>query len=493
MPDHASPHHSNPPRWGTVTFAGGRGGDAPMTWGQLTTWDDIQYFMPESKSFYFVRQDVRPPDAMSLDDVLCSLGDLMDRHETLRTHFVEDERGPRQWVVASGAARALVLEVGAGDPFERAKSVLAGLDVEFAGLTTRPFDHARELPLRLAVLTAEGAPVGVVLLFSRLAVDMESARLVEGDLTCLLTARAEGRPLPPADFGVPPLDDAGFERSERGRRSGGRALRALERQLECMPESMTGPVRPGGSPRYWRGELTSRALPPAVYALARRLGVSSSAVLFGTVTALLAALSGRTGCTLGIVHGNRSTTDRRRSVGSLAQTVTTTVRTDAADFAGHLRTTATGMLGAYLCGRFDPRAAADLVREVTGRRGSAPDLACRFNDMWSWRSAPHADRLAEVAAVADGVREAALRSEFRWVERTDLDKITFFVDIAGDADAMRLLVLADTWRTPPAEVEAFLRGCERLVLAALASPAGGPAMSEVPAAAGWVPLSPAGG
>ena len=442
----------------TVPFSGDRKGSAPLTWGQRTTWDDIQHFLPDVKPFFMLRGVIPVPPGLSVDDVLDRTAELLGRHEALRTLFRTESGQPVQEVQAQGELQVTLFET-ADNPVGNLVDLMGE---QIARITGASFDHARELPLRMGVGLVQGVPVTVVLGLSRLAVDMQSASAVATELFDLLNAAAHGEPEPPRRPARQPLDQAGFERSESGQAISARSLGLLRRDLEVIPPTMFAAPVPTEGPRYWRGALESSAVPMALRILADRYRASLSGVLFATTTALLNALTGVDRCSVGVVYGNRSGPGLRHAVGSLSETVLTTVPVRPGPFGAHVGAATSAMMRAYLNARFDTLDSAALVAEVGGQRGITFDLNCRFNDMWSWKLSDD-DRSPEPIAPGD-VRPACAYTVFNWQEPTDLDKITLFVDVTGTPERIQLQVLADTHRVPATAIRAFLEGFERVLV-----------------------------
>lgn len=446
--------------WRKVDFTGARHGVGPLTWGQRRTWDDIQYFYPEIKGFYVMRRAVPVPPGLSLEKVLDGIRAIVERHEALRTHFREGSAGPEQSVLSDGEVQVAVFEIARHPTGDLLDLMSKGID-KACGVI---FEHETELPVRFGVALSQNTPILVTLAFSRLTVDMQSAVLASTELFTLFDAAARGEVAQLPEPGRSPLDQVEFERSERGRRLNRRSMANLRRDLEAIEPSMFGAPVPLDGPRYWRGCLDSEAAALAVTALSRRYAASPSALLLAVTTSLLNALTGTEICALGLIYGNRSVLGLKGAVGSLSQTALVCVPVRPGSFGAHAETVSSSMTRSYINACFDTLEAAEIVREVSQRRGVTFDLECRFNDMWS-RTLGEDDAKADVEPGL--IRDARARSAFSWTERTDSDKISFYLDISGTAKRMRLLALADTHRIPPAAIQGFLEAVER-VLAALA-------------------------
>jgi hypothetical protein len=380
------------------------------------------------------------------------------RHEALRTHYTTEPNGEvLQHVVRSGSFRVAVVEVDEA-PSAMPEQVLRPLVYDIVGTW---FDHAVELPVRAGVLVHQGMPALLVLGVSHVSADMQATGLLARELTDLLAAKAAGVPRPAAVSAGQPLEMAAWEQSERGRRKSEGALAHRRKQLDVIPPTMFAAPGDGESLRYWRGCLTSSAVPLALRALDNRYGSGISAILLATDVLLLHALTGSELVTVGLVYGNRATAGTRPVISSLSETVVTTFTVGSGTFGELVSRTWSTCMRSYLHGRFDDRAAVALTEQVGRERGVQFDLSCRFNDTWSW-GLP--DKSGDVPVV-DAVREALASTTYHVPDQTDLDKITFFVDIGGDEQTVRLNLLADTRRVPSATIEAFLRAYETVLVA----------------------------
>ncbi|MCF3122471.1 amino acid adenylation domain-containing protein, partial [Streptomyces arenae] len=137
------------------------------------------------------------PLALTLDGALdtgaleAALGDLTDRHESLRTLYRERAGAPAQHILAAGPASR--------PPLPRVDSVDDRLHADLAAAVARPFDLAAEPPLRAALLTLAPDRHVLLLLLHHIAADAESLAPLLRDLTAAYTARRAGHApdLPP--------------------------------------------------------------------------------------------------------------------------------------------------------------------------------------------------------------------------------------------------------------------------------------------------------
>lgn len=443
-----------------VGFTGTRSVTGPFTWGQRQIWRDIQ-LMPDA-AFYNVSQVLLTAEGLRLDDVLGQIAELLGRHESLRTLFRADAAGElRQQVLAAGEVEVEVLLADSDADHD----IVGLFEDEERRMVGMAFDNATEVPFRALVGVLDGMPRVLILCVSHLAADLLSVRVLIDEMSAALTALAAGRRPPEVPRSRQPVDQAEWELSAKGNRRMDKALRYWAGQLSSVPPTMF-PVACGEtvpSPRYWRGGLTSRAIPPALHALAERYRTTTSVVLLAATVAMLGRLNGLRACAVQLVVGNRFTPELRHAIGNLTQEVLATVDLHGESFEDVVKTTWSAAMGAYRHGQFDPARAAELVREASRERGVDIDLSCYFNDLWANTQTP----AKGFHPTARGLKEAMATTAFRWEDRTDEDSVKFFLeafDVFGEPEMLRFSLIADTFYMPPAVIKAFLTGLERLLV-----------------------------
>lgn len=425
-----------------LDFHGTRDDSFDATWGQRTTWDDVQFFRAQPQWWFVIKRIVDVPAGLSLDQVLSALAHLVAAHEATRTHFAQHGERLVQTVVARGALEVEVIEA-CGDRLEPELDTLKNASF------SRPFDHGADLPLRLAVGLRDGVPAAVLMALSHVTVDVQSANVLAAELAAAFGALADGMPTPPLRPAWQPLDLARAEQGEKGRRWNTAALEHLGGQLSRIPPTMFGRAREDPAPpRYRAATLTSPTVGPALQQIAARCRLGGSAVLLGVTAALIRELTGTSTVTFGLLSANRVDPMLRHAVGNLSQAATATVEVADGPFAQLATAAGNAALGAHRNAHYDPQARAALVAETESARGVRFDLGCRFNDMFSSRA----------GAAAPALRRA--ESVLTWHEGLDEDKLTFFVEFFNEQGTAGVKVLADCARIAPEEIPAFLFGLE---------------------------------
>jgi len=427
-----------------VELTGARSGEAPLTWGQRAIWNAIGRTAPADHYFNLSRELVLTDRlASTVDDVRWALGQLMARHEALRTRVRVVDGEPRQLVAASGR---LPIRVAAAVP---------------ADLAADRFDYAGEWPLRVALVTRDGLVRTMVLAFCHLAVDGHGAELVVQDLRLLLRAARRGRATPPAPARRQPLDLAHAEASPEGRQDSATALAYWRRELDRLPPTMFAtPLAEPERPRFWTARIVSRAIDYAVDRLATRHRVSTSTVLLAASGALVGAATGHRRCAIMPIVSNRFQADHQELVTTLSQDGLLVLDFDALEeptFGALVPSAWRAGLRAYRHARYDPDAWDRLFAELSRDRGVPTHPYCCFNDM----------RLVDrPTGLADG--SAALADpRLEWTARHERVACRFCLHITSEPAGLSVSLTADTRYLPPGLIERYLSALEMLLVSAV--------------------------
>jgi len=442
--------------------APGRPGHAPLTWGQRQVYRDM-FRAADGRPYNDVGGALLPP-GLDLDTVFDVLVELVRRHESLRTTFGPGPSGggPVQRVAASGTLHVEVVDLP-DLPRDALFSLVMREDQRLMG--TR-FNLDSELLLRPVVFRHRGTPSGVSLAVPKIVADLSGLRLLVADLVALAEAARDGRAAPAPPVGRQPFDQALFEQSSEGRRVGRSSLRRIRKELEAFPADLFTASAEPMPQRYWRGGITSRALPLAVGALAARHRTSTTVVLLAAAVAVLGHTAGRPDVGLQLISRNRHDLLQRDVVSTVVQNVPATFRVGGSGFSELVRTTWSAAMRAYRGARFDLADMAEAVREVERSRGEAIDLDCYFNDT----RADQAPRPEAVRASAERIREAQADTEFQWEEHVEHDALSVFVEVFDQPthpELMRLCLYVDTARVAPGLARRMLLAVERLLVEAV--------------------------
>ncbi|WP_329168719.1 non-ribosomal peptide synthase/polyketide synthase [Streptomyces sp. NBC_01267] len=287
-----------------------------------------------------------PLDLAALE---AALGDLVDRHETLRTVFPATDGVPHQRVLAAGEARPK-LSITPAD-----ESALPEL---LTGAAARGFDLAAEPPLRAEVFEVSANEHVLLLVMHHIAGDGWSLGPLAADLTTAYAARRRGGapqwaslPVQYADYTLWQnrlLGDAADQDSLLARQTDywTRTLADLPEQIR-LPADRHRPATPSCSGGHLAIELDAE-LHAGLVRLGREHGASVYMVLQAGLASLLDKLGAGTDIPVGSLIAGRTDQALDELIGFFVNTLV--LRTDTSgdpSFAELLVRVREGALGAY--------------------------------------------------------------------------------------------------------------------------------------------------
>ncbi|WP_197081938.1 non-ribosomal peptide synthase/polyketide synthase, partial [Silvibacterium bohemicum] len=221
-----------------------------------------------------------------------ALQDLITRHESLRTIFVELEGIPHQQILLSAQC---------GFKLIREQVDEADLSARLAEAASTPFDLSWETPLRTWLFQLESNLHILLIVMHHIAGDGWSMGPLAKDLNIAYAARSRGSEPKYEPLGVQYADYSVWQRELLGRE--GDAESELERQLSywrgalaALPEELRLPVdRARPSVPSYRGGTVGLSVSAAVHERLVEVARSTGASLFMVLQAGLAALLSRLG------------------------------------------------------------------------------------------------------------------------------------------------------------------------------------------------------
>ncbi|MEH1125248.1 amino acid adenylation domain-containing protein [Micromonospora sp. CPCC 206061] len=230
---------------------------------------------------------MRVRGALDLAALQAALGDVVARHEALRTVFDERDGRPIQRVVPAASA-CPVIEVADGDPAAVVEAAVR-----------RPFDLAADLPVRVTVVSDGPDDHVVVVLLHHITTDEWSDGPFLRDLSTAYTARVAGAAPDWAPLPVQYADYTLWQRDLLGDESdpdslAGRQLAWWRTALTGMPERLELPGATGRDSGNGGAALTVDLGATASQGL-RRLALQAGASMFMLARAAVAALLHRLG------------------------------------------------------------------------------------------------------------------------------------------------------------------------------------------------------
>ncbi len=260
----------------------------PLSYAQERLWH-LSQGDPESWSRNLV-QALRLKGALDVPAVLAALGEIVRRHEVLRTTFPAVDGAPAQRIAPAAAVPLPCVDLTGLPPEAREEEGRRSLQESHR----RPVDLA-DGPLLRALLVRLGEQEHVLLLaIHHLVFDGWSIGVLMRELTTLYGAFAARRPSPLAELPVQYADFAAWQRRcvEQGVWSD--QLAYWRGQLAGNPASPALPTdRPRPAVETFRCATRTVVLPREAYQRLKDLGQRQGSTMFMTVLAGLAALCHR--------------------------------------------------------------------------------------------------------------------------------------------------------------------------------------------------------
>ncbi|HEX3526368.1 MAG TPA: amino acid adenylation domain-containing protein [Thermoanaerobaculia bacterium] len=275
-----------------------------LSFAQERLWFLAQW-MPDSPA-YNIPAAVVLDGALDLPALAAALGEIVRRHEVLRTTFSAIAGLPVQILgAAAGVPLPLVDLTALGMAGEPAAALLGAEEAR------RPFDLHRGPLLRACLLRLAASRHVVLLSLHHIVADGWSMGVLIGELAALYRSSQEGRPspLPP-----PRLQYADFSAWQRERAAGAGAAGDIAWWRSFLAGAPAGIDLPSDRPRPgWsihRGALSPFQIDPPrtgrLRSLARQGGATLFMILLTAFQALLARLSGATDLVVGTAVDQRT-------------------------------------------------------------------------------------------------------------------------------------------------------------------------------------------
>jgi amino acid adenylation domain-containing protein/non-ribosomal peptide synthase protein (TIGR01720 family) len=268
----------------------------PLSYAQRRLWFLNQLEGPNAT--YNMPMGLRIDGPLDAGALHTALGDVIDRHESLRTMFPETGGIPRQLILGPSGAAVLV-RPGLEMPVINADdSTLPALLAASAG---RGFDLATELPLRAELFTLAPDVHVLLVVLHHIAGDGWSMGPLAGDLSTAYAARAAGTRPGWASLHVQYADYTLWQRELLGSEDDPSSV--MNTQLDFWKSSLTGlpeelalptdRLRPAHTSHH--GDSISFTLEPGLHHQLTQLASEQHVSMFMVLQAALAALLSRLG------------------------------------------------------------------------------------------------------------------------------------------------------------------------------------------------------
>jgi hypothetical protein len=424
----------------SVGFSGDGAGVGELSWGQMEIW---RAMLAQNSSLALGGTRPMPPGT-TVPEVADELRYLISRYATMRTRVRLDASGrPTQEVFGSGEIALAVFDAGDADPQE----VAAAVDLDW---THRAFDYADEWPVRMGVVTKNGAVASMVVRVCHLAMDGPGAQVMLREV-----ATKASDPI----TGMQSLEQSRWQRSPAGRRQNAVAQRYWDRVLRAVPAQRAPDSTDPRSPRHWGGRLHSHALRLSVQAISQRTQTDTSAILLALYAITVSKVAGIHPVAVRSVINNRFRPGMADVVCAAAQAGVCVL--DVADVTVDeaVERARRGSVLACKHSYYDPEDLLVLADRVTRERAATPDITRFFND----RRSEAGQKPLKTPITPALVREALATSEFRWTDRQDdpFERLFLHVDDGPDGpDSLVLYIQGDTHYYAPAQLEAMAHAIE---------------------------------
>jgi amino acid adenylation domain-containing protein len=273
--------------------------DIPLSFAQRRLWFIDRLEGPSAA--YTIALGLRLRGVLDRAALEAALGDLVERHESLRTTFPDTLGVPRQLILDASAARPRLAV---------AEVTEATLREALTSAARHGFDLAVEPPLRAHLFALDESEHVLLLLLHHIAGDGWSVAPLARDLAAAYAARCAGKapslpalPVQYADYTLWQLAVLGEESDARSMMA--RQLAFWTDTLKDLPDQLDLPTdraRPGVA--SYRGESVGLELGPELHTRLLGLARDSQASLFMVLQAGLAALLTRLGAGNDIAIGS---------------------------------------------------------------------------------------------------------------------------------------------------------------------------------------------
>ncbi|HKV13283.1 MAG TPA: amino acid adenylation domain-containing protein, partial [Thermoanaerobaculia bacterium] len=258
-----------------------------------------------------------------------SLSELVRRHEVLRTRYVSREGRPLQVIDAAGPIGLPLVDLrglSRGVRMEEAKRLLYQEK-------RRPFDLAREHPLRAGLLRLEADRHAVWLTVHHISSDGWSLGILGWELSALYEARIRGQAPDLPELSVQYADFAVWQRGWLAGEELERRLSFWRKLLSGAPPLLELPLdRPRPPVPSFRGARVPWQLPRASTADLTALSRTHGATLFMVLLAGLSGLLSRVAqedLVVGTVEANRNRQETQGLIGFFVSTLALRMKTSS--------------------------------------------------------------------------------------------------------------------------------------------------------------------
>ncbi|ADO72626.1 non-ribosomal peptide synthetase [Stigmatella aurantiaca] len=298
----------------------------PLSFGQQRLWvlDQLEPGSP----LYNVPGALRLSGQLNVSALERSLGEIVARHEALRTTFAQDEGLPVQRIGEAGAVPLEVVDLS------RLESAARGAELQRLGSeeARKPFDLSRGPLLRARLLKLEPTEHVLLLTMHHIVSDAWSVGVCFRELGVLYSAFSLGQPSPLTPLAVQYVDYTLWQRQWLQGEVLDKQLAYWKTQLAGVEPLDLKTDRPRGPMQGARGALhrfsLSRELMEGLKALSRKQGTTLFMTLLAGFNALLARYTRQQDIVVGTSVANRGRAEIEGLIGFFINTLALRTQVD---------------------------------------------------------------------------------------------------------------------------------------------------------------------
>nr|BBD84695.1 non-ribosomal peptide synthetase [Chromobacterium sp.] len=263
----------------------------PLSYAQQRLWFLYRFEGPSST--YNIPLALKLKGDLNPEALQQAVEDIVERHESLRTVFVDNDGVPEQRIQSAEQALPSLRRVDVADEIELKQALREAAE--------HRFDLSSEMPLRCTLFRLGAQESVLLLLIHHIAGDGGSLLPLGRELDAAYAARRQGRAPDWQPLAVQYADYTLWQRQLLGEENDPESLIAAQfaywkRTLAGMPEQLTLPTdRPRPAVASYRGRYLPFELDAGLHAELRRLARDHDATLSMLLQAALAALFTRLG------------------------------------------------------------------------------------------------------------------------------------------------------------------------------------------------------
>jgi amino acid adenylation domain-containing protein len=298
----------------------------PLSYAQQRLWF-IDQLEGSTSTEYNMPSALRLRGQLDLDALHRAIDTIVERHESLRTHFTELEGQPVQIIDLPSPFSLPIDDLSGLDETVQSERVLAAMRQEW----NQPFDLSHGPVLRMKLIKVAEDDHILLRTFHHIVSDGWSVGVFSREFMLLYEAFHEGRenPLPP--LSVQYADFALWQRTWLDEDTLARDLQYWKKQLEGIPEQLELPKdRPRRLMQTYSADVCDAKLPSAPAAVLKQVAHEHHSTLYMTLLSAFAVLlhrySGQDDIVVGSPIANRQEAQLEQMIGFFVNSLVMRVR-----------------------------------------------------------------------------------------------------------------------------------------------------------------------